>query len=96
MALANQCAVDIWVALHYKDTSENWVSDGFWTLEPGETREFFNTTADHFYYYAQSEGRDQVWKGKDHCDSLYDREYCFSREYISKREGLLALSCDNE
>lgn len=52
----NDCYRRIQTAIHYRDLSGNWITNGWWTLEPGQTATVANTTNRIFYSYGESIG----------------------------------------
>lgn len=56
IAFNNMCNQSVKVAMHYADANGEWVSDGFWIIEPGATKTLVKTSLRTFYYYAQSDG----------------------------------------
>lgn len=50
----NACNRRIQTAIHYRDLRGNWVTNGWWTLEPGRTALVGYTTNRIFYMYAES------------------------------------------
>lgn len=52
----NACNRRIQTAIHYRDLSGNWITNGWWTLNPGESIHVANTTNRIFYSYAESIG----------------------------------------
>jgi uncharacterized membrane protein len=52
----NTCNRRIQTAVHFRDLSGNWITEGWWTLEPGEQAFVAQTTNRIFYMYAESIG----------------------------------------
>ncbi|WP_094020303.1 DUF1036 domain-containing protein [Maliponia aquimaris] len=52
----NACNKRIQTAVHYRDFQGNWVTNGWWTLEPGQTALVGHTTNRICYMYAESIG----------------------------------------
>jgi uncharacterized membrane protein len=59
----NGCDETISVAIHYMQDGE-WVTDGWWSIEPGQTKYLEDTRNRVFYYYASS--RSYNWSGGDY------------------------------
>ncbi len=62
----NKCNRDIQVAIHYVDLSGRWITNGWWTLAPGEQAFVARTKNRIFYHYAESIGppSDRLfWRG---------------------------------
>ncbi|SNS34036.1 DUF1036 domain-containing protein [Antarctobacter heliothermus] len=50
----NECWRRIQTAIHVRDMSGNWVTKGWWTLEPGQQAFVATTTNRIFYTYGES------------------------------------------
>lgn len=59
----NKCHKPIYLGLRYKNLESEWVTKGYFMLEPGEAGNFINTKNIHYYYYAQDYSADKVWSG---------------------------------
>ncbi|NIZ11661.1 DUF1036 domain-containing protein [Pseudooceanicola sp. HF7] len=55
----NNCSRPYRVMLHYDNLDEGWKTEGWWTLEPYETRELRKTRSPHYYLVAEAEDRPQ-------------------------------------
>jgi hypothetical protein len=63
IAFNNKCSKPIAIFVHYLDLNNNWITDGYYRLEPNQQGNIFNTKNLIFYYYAQSMDGTVVWKG---------------------------------
>lgn len=50
----NACNRRIQTAIHYRDLNGNWVTNGWWTLDPGQTAVVGHTKNRIFYSYGES------------------------------------------
>ena len=68
--LANRSGETISVALHYLNTQDQWVTEGWWILKPGEvSRLDLNTENKYLYVYGEGDG-DLVWDGRGEKDAI--------------------------
>lgn len=71
ISFKNDCHFRIRTAIHYRDLSGNWVTNGWWTLNPGQTALVVYTTNQIYYIYAEPTGRgDFDWEGSDYFDHI--------------------------
>lgn len=62
--LHNACKFKIAVAVHYRDLDDEWITRGWWNVEPGET-----TTTDamtrnaYVYFFAENQSEGRSWNG---------------------------------
>lgn len=61
----NKCDEPLNLAINYKNLNDDWVTDGWWTLQPGESANVANTKNNIFYYYGVTQDNDYVWEGTD-------------------------------
>lgn len=88
----NKCDEDISVALYYMEGDE-WVTDGWWTIEPGETAYLADTRNRIYYYYASS--RNHEWSGS-YYQYLKGEKYGFKKVEIESgsKSHTKNLTCD--
>ncbi len=96
LRLRNSCRKDIQVALRYYDTDDQWVSDGYYTIDSGTEYHFPNKIkGDHLFYYAISTDGRYGWEG-DHSFVVHGRTENAKRldfpQYHSDHR--LNISCD--
>ncbi|UYV38929.1 DUF1036 domain-containing protein [Rhodobacteraceae bacterium D3-12] len=92
----NKCSTMIQVSIRYKDTSNNWVTKGWYNINAGEEKRIARSYNAVFYYFAQARGR--VWSGKDRYYQIRDEKvpYGFRRKEISGNQFVdhtVSLSC---
>lgn len=69
----NTCSRKIQTAIRVKELSGNWSTNGWWSLNPGETAHVANTRNAIFYVHAQSidhEVNRLMWEGDDYHGSV--------------------------
>ena len=60
----NLCKIPIWVALHYKDLDDTWISRGWWKVQPGKTVTTDAMTRNTpIYIYAENTSAKRTWDG---------------------------------
>jgi uncharacterized membrane protein len=89
----NECDETVSVALYYMKDGE-WVSDGWWEIEPGETEYLEDTRNRIFYYYASS--RNGTWSGNYYHD-VGGKRYGFKKIEIDagSKTYTKTLTCDD-
>lgn len=89
----NECDETISVALYYKKDGE-WVVDGWWEIEPGETKYIEDTRNRIFYYYASSPHT--IWDGS-YYHTLNGEQYGFRKVEIDAgfKTCTRTLTCDD-
>lgn len=89
----NNCDETVTVALHYMKDGE-WISDGWWDVEPGETAYLGDTRNRIFYYYAYSDS--YSWKGSSYHNVKGER-YGFKEVEIKdgSKTYTKTLTCDD-
>jgi len=63
IVVKNECSTRLRVAVHHLDLDDNWVTNGWYSVEPGVERAIMPTTNPVFYFTAEAIGR--VWNGDD-------------------------------
>lgn len=88
--LKNRCDRRIQAAISYKSLDDSWQTEGWWTLEPGESVYAADTRNINFYTYAESIGPvDQrlFWSGDDIWEPVRgsSAEYGFRKQVITTK-----------
>ena len=106
--VANNCQwTSIYLAIRYRDMSDNWVSECWWNLDPGDSfylRDDGNTlttTNKVWYYYAESTDGEKFWIGTDSDDVMSgcggQNLEMRKKNYVDRDGDLsLTLTCSNE
>lgn len=84
----NDCNRSVYVAIRYMSLNGNWVTGGWWHLEPGESNYVADTRNTIYYYYAESDDPTHnrlYWLGDDTYKHIRgsEREYGFRRNEIT-------------
>lgn len=84
----NKCSRRIQTAVHYKNLSNEWVTEGWGILEPGQTNWIAKTTNSIFYIYAESidpESARLYWSGLDYHSTIHgsSKTYGFKKKQIT-------------
>ncbi len=66
----NDCSTRLRVAVRHVDLNGNWVTSGWYAVEPGAERIVLPTTDTTFYFTAEAFGR--VWNGEDELHTVRD------------------------
>jgi len=87
----NNCARTIWTALHYKNLDGQWVTDGWWKLQPGGSAFVAKTRNINLYIYAESDDPAEsrlYWQGSDLHKSVRNSEqvYGFIHKTITTQD----------
>ncbi|MCB0634071.1 MAG: DUF1036 domain-containing protein [Saprospiraceae bacterium] len=68
--LKNNCNEKIYVAVSYQDNSDNWITSGWWTVDPySSTKTNIRTSNPHLYFYANSDDGGE-WTGEGDADAV--------------------------
>jgi uncharacterized membrane protein len=71
IALHNECSFNVAVALHYRDLDDQWVTRGWWTIEPGKTVETDAMTRNSvLFFYAENEAEGWRWDGEGQAEAI--------------------------
>jgi len=83
----NNCSSTIWTALHYRNLSYQWVTNGWWEIGPGETASIAQTSSTYIYVYANNS--DLEWTGDKYHDHIResDKVYGFRESKITVALG---------
>lgn len=92
--ISNDCREAVWFAARFRNGDGNWVTEGFWTLDPGERAQLFTSTENTYYYYAESQNTRMKWDGDAQRVTLYDRTYGLRRKTIKHNRDEVTLSCN--
>lgn len=98
----NNCDSTIWVLLNYINDSNEWITDGWWKLVPGETGYLADTKNRYFYHYAESEedsSGDKYYWSNDFYKDYEGETYGLNENYINMQKFgkyTLSLSCDSD
>lgn len=91
--LQNNCSAKIWVAVCYFHENK-WVTEGWWNLGPGESRNTsVITTYRHVYFYA---GGDENWVWSGSADRKEDVKLLISKNKFRFVDGSLPRPTFNE
>lgn len=67
----NECSRPIQTAIHYRDFNNQWSTQGWFTLQPGDTKLVANTPNGLFYAYAESVNAENVRLRWSHNDKYF-------------------------
>lgn len=56
--IKNSCSRTLIVGLHYRNLNDQWATEGWWTLQPGQTMPF-STQEKNFFLYGQTQHSQQ-------------------------------------
>lgn len=92
----NKCSVMIQVSIRYRNLQNEWVTKGWYNIQPGEEKRIARSYNSVFYYMGQAKGR--VWSGKDRYYKIRDEKvpYGFRRKEIPSTrftDHTVSLSC---
>src|SRR5688500_2156914 len=83
--LRNNCSAPIQVAMYYRALDDSWVTRGWWSVAPGETRQTDVATRNQLlYFYAESGEIKWTWDGAGHAEWL---ERMFTDAKFDHRQG---------
>jgi V8-like Glu-specific endopeptidase len=95
LGIQNDCKEEIQIALRYRDLENNWVTKGFYRLDPHTSiNKKFPTNNWVFYYYAASTESNMEWEGTDNYRTLYGKQYGFTKQEVSRDGDLyFTITC---
>ncbi|WP_394750001.1 DUF1036 domain-containing protein [Spongiimicrobium salis] len=70
VSLKNSCSEKIYVAINYQDDNEDWITSGWWTVEPYSTTETNVKTQNKVLYFYANSSTGMEWTGTDEAKSV--------------------------
>ena len=61
----NKCSKSVYVAVHYLDLNDQWTTQGWFDLAPGQTGTVAHTRNTLFQFYAEAKNGGNKWEGTD-------------------------------
>ena len=68
--LKNTCSETIYVAINYQDDSDDWITSGWWTVEPYSTTETNVKTQNKIMYLYAHSSNGKEWTGANDSESV--------------------------
>lgn len=95
VSVTNKCYKEITVAFHYLTLRDEWVTNGWYDVEPGQSFAIAMTRNRIFYYGAASKDTRLVWKGDSRIIWDGDPYYFIKHEITSNNWGNseIAFTC---
>ncbi len=98
---SNSCDRPVRLALSYQDMSNAWVTESWWTFEPGESAwlssdnvRLSSNNANYYYYAETTDGSNWNWGG-DHMVTVDNELYGMKPKYDAEGHNEWAINCDN-
>ena len=77
----------IWAAVYYRDLGGNWLANGYWALNYGETASVATTTNRIFYTHAHAANNSVVWGDGTAKHAVHGEIRPFSKQTISQQHS---------
>lgn len=86
LVFKNDTYKTIYVAIRFKNLSNEWETKYWYTLKPGERAYLEDTRNRNYYFYAYDASSQLVWEGTDHYETINGKVYGFRSCYISNND----------
>lgn len=91
LTIRNNCYKKILVAIHYKDLTGNWVTEGWWSIDGYEEKyPNIRTSNGYIYIYAHSEDNKFEWPGNNATRKIISSQ-SFTRLGSDDLEGMTGV-----
>jgi len=81
----NKCDETIHILIRTLKPNDKWLSEGWWTIKPGESAYVADSKNAIIYYYAESYTGNHIWPGSNH-KNFEGKEYAFKKWDLSNKE----------
>lgn len=88
LKLHNACNRSIRTAIHYRETNNNWTTEGWWVIKPGDTAYVADTKNRIYYTYAETTTANNqlTWTGPHQWNVNGNRTVGFKKSEMSASE----------